>query len=242
MNVLRRSPRVPRFLPTRIYLLTGIDQSRFVLVGEGHGLSQNPALSAAMWNAVGRDRFHAMAIEQGPLVASELEGWARRHDGFAQLAAFERALFAANYTRAATASAAPPKVLVKLGGYHVYRGLNPVRGSGVGNCIAEFAEGQGAQSLHIRLMAVEGWQPIHPKIRSARAVPALQPRRRPTRGPPPAAAEQSLAVRLDLVRSTSAAEGLQRDNRRDKSRTRDAGLRHRDAGDGSGSGTFDRDS
>jgi len=80
------------------------------------------------------------------------------------------------------------------------------------------------------------------EVRSARAVPALQPRRRPARRVPPAAAEQSLAVRLDLVRSTSAAEGLQRDNGRDKSRTRDARLRHRYAGDGSGSDTFDRDS
>ena len=83
---------------------------------------------------------------------------ARRREGLM------KRLFAANYMRAATASAAPPKVLVKLGGYHVYRGLNPVRGSGVGNYIAEFAEGQGAQSLHIRLMAVEGWQPTYPKF------------------------------------------------------------------------------
>ena len=43
-------------------------------------------------------------------------------------------------------------------------GLNPVPGSDIGNYIAEFAEGQGAQSLHIYLMAVKGSQPIHPRV------------------------------------------------------------------------------
>jgi hypothetical protein len=73
-------------------------------------------------------------------------------------------LFAANYARAASTSAAPPKVLLKFGAYHVYRGLNPVHGSGIGNYVGEFAEGQGAQSLHIYLLAVKGSQPIHPRV------------------------------------------------------------------------------
>jgi len=72
--------------------------------------------------------------------------------------------FAANYARAASTAAAPPKVLLKFGGYHVYRGLNPVHGSGIGNYIAELAESQGARSLHIRLMPVKGSQPIHPRV------------------------------------------------------------------------------
>lgn len=44
-----------------------------------------------------------------------------------------KTLFAANYARAARTAAAPPKVLLKFGAYHVYRGLNPVHGSGIGN-------------------------------------------------------------------------------------------------------------
>jgi hypothetical protein len=75
-----------------------------------------------------------------------------------------KTLFAANYTRAVSNGAAPPKVLQKFGGYHVYRGLNPVHGSGIGNYVAEFAEGQGAQSLHIRFIAVKGSQPIYPRV------------------------------------------------------------------------------
>lgn len=75
-----------------------------------------------------------------------------------------KTLFAANYARAAPTAAAPPKVLLKFGAYHVYRGLNPVHGSGIGNYVAEFAESQGARSLHIYLMAVKGSQPIHPGV------------------------------------------------------------------------------
>ena len=58
----------------------------------------------------------------------------------------------------------PPKVLLKFGAYHIYRGWNPVHGSGIGNYVAELAEGKGAQSLHIRLIAVKGAQPIYPRV------------------------------------------------------------------------------
>ena len=75
-----------------------------------------------------------------------------------------KTLFAANYARAASNAAAPPKVLLKFGAYHVFRGLNPVHGSGIGNYVAEFAEGQAARSLHICLLAVKGSQPIRPRV------------------------------------------------------------------------------
>jgi hypothetical protein len=287
-------------------LQSAIAQSRFVLLGEDHGVAQTPQFWAAVCHAAGPERFHTMAVEEGPLVAAELERWARRPDGVAQMVAFEKTfpesinvhntreefdmlqqcarvgqdqfrlwglnqealggaglvlsrvlasrigdearpaierllrkndeayrqavqtgrivdlfmiaaddnelaggaalllkdgslearslfrslvesheigrtspaeygnarrrerlmktLFAANYTRAASTAAAPLKVLLKFGGYHVYRGLNPVHGSGIGNYIAELAESQGAQSLHIRLMPVKGSQPIRPRV------------------------------------------------------------------------------
>ena len=75
-----------------------------------------------------------------------------------------KTLFSADYAEAARAEAVPPKVLLKFGAYHIYRGLNPVHGSGIGNYVAEFAEGQGAQSLHIRMLAVRGSEPIYPKV------------------------------------------------------------------------------
>lgn len=76
-----------------------------------------------------------------------------------------KTLFAAAYARAARTAPAPPRVLLKLGAFHVYRGWNPVHGSGIGNYVAEFAEGQGVQSLHIRLAAVQGSGPNEPGSR-----------------------------------------------------------------------------
>ena len=69
-----------------------------------------------------------------------------------------------DYTQAARTAITPPRVLLKFGAYHIYRGVNPVRGTGIGNYVAEFADGQRAQSLHIRLIAVKGSQPIHPRV------------------------------------------------------------------------------
>ncbi len=72
-----------------------------------------------------------------------------------------KTLFAASYARA---GAAPPKVLLKFGAFHGFRGLNPLGGSGIGNYVAELAEGQGAESLHILLLAVKGAQPFSPRL------------------------------------------------------------------------------
>jgi hypothetical protein len=287
-------------------LQTAIAQSRFVLVGEDHGIAQTPAFWTAICAEAGPAGFHTMALEEGPLATAELEDWARRPDGVTQLAAFEqkfprslnvssareefdmlrscartsqpdfrlwglnheglnggglilsrvlgsrlgneakpameqllrkndeayrkaqqsgsifdlfmiaaddkelaaaaallekdgsvdartlfaslveshqinrappveygnlrrrerlmKTLFTANYARATATAAAPPKVLLKFGGYHVYRGLNPAHSSGIGNYISEFAEAQGAQSLHIRLMPVRGSSIMFPRV------------------------------------------------------------------------------
>jgi hypothetical protein len=293
-------------------LQSAIAQSRFVLLGENHGLAQNPGFAEAICSGAGRERFQTMAVEEGPLAAAELEPWVRRQDGLAQLTAFEqqfpnslniygareefqmlqrcaraaerefhlwglnqealgaggfmlsriiqrgvrgdaaqamrqllqnnddadrkvrqtgnlfelfmisadaqdlaraaallqkegspesqslfksliesheinrvppsefgnarrrerlmKTLFAAAYARAVTTAPVPPRVLLKFGAFHVYRGRNPVHGSGLGNYVAEFAEGIGAQSLHIRLTPVNGSGPVEPGSRFLRSL------------------------------------------------------------------------
>jgi hypothetical protein len=75
----------------------------------------------------------------------------------------ERALlmksnFARDYKQAAQAEGAPPKVLLKFGAWHMYKGINPLRNNDVGNFVTELADGQGANSLHIIIMGVKGSQ------------------------------------------------------------------------------------
>src|SRR5262245_51718835 len=62
-------------------LESAMAQSRFVLLGEYHGLAQTPEFWAAVCRAAGPEGFHTMAVEEGPLAAAELESFARRPDG-----------------------------------------------------------------------------------------------------------------------------------------------------------------
>ena len=65
-------------------LQSAIARSRFVLLGEEHGIAETPKFWIGVCNAAGPAGFHTMAIEEGP--------WARQPDGQAQLAAFSETL------------------------------------------------------------------------------------------------------------------------------------------------------
>src|SRR5579884_1470185 len=69
-------------------LKTAIAQSRFVLLGETHGLAEVDRFAGAVCKAAEPAGFHTLAIEEGPLVTAELEGWARHADAREQLAGF----------------------------------------------------------------------------------------------------------------------------------------------------------
>ena len=74
-------------------------------------------------------------------------------------------LFTANYSAATRTESAPaPKVLFRFGALHIYRGLNPVHGRGIGSYIADFAAQLHQHSLHIFLVAVEGSAPPFHRI------------------------------------------------------------------------------
>ena len=74
--------------------------------------------------------------------------------------------FAAGFEEASKERSGPPKVLVKLGGNHLYRGRNPLHSSEIGDYIAEIAEGGGMQSLHILVLGVKGSQLHYAKVGS----------------------------------------------------------------------------
>src|SRR5262245_22901336 len=71
-------------------LRSAIAQSRFVLLGEYHGVAQTPEFWTAVCNAAAPQGFHTMAVEEGPLAAAELEHLARRPDGLEQFSAFRK--------------------------------------------------------------------------------------------------------------------------------------------------------
>lgn len=66
--------------------------------------------------------------------------------------------FAAPFSQAMQHGPVPPKVLFKFGGMHMFRGLNPLHSSELGNLAGEFAEAHGLKSVHILIFGVKGRQ------------------------------------------------------------------------------------
>jgi hypothetical protein len=72
----------------------------------------------------------------------------------------ERALllkqnFIANYQQLAKTSERP-RVLLKFGNNHLYKGFDESNLSNLGNFVTEFADGLGSSSLHIEVLGIRG--------------------------------------------------------------------------------------
>ena len=63
--------------------------------------------------------------------------------------------FLAGY-EAASGQSKPPRVLLKFGDWHMYKGINPLHERDLGNFVAEFADGRNARSLHIMVLGAKG--------------------------------------------------------------------------------------
>jgi hypothetical protein len=66
---------------------------------------------------------------------------------------FMKARFMDEYRRAEVADGAPPKVILKFGHWHLYRGVGPSNLQTLGNFVSELARARGAQSLHVSVHA-----------------------------------------------------------------------------------------
>ncbi len=66
--------------------------------------------------------------------------------------------FLDDLSAAAKAEKSFPKVLLKFGAWHMYRGLNPLRSSELGNLVGEAAEGHKVEAVNILVLGVKGSQ------------------------------------------------------------------------------------
>jgi hypothetical protein len=62
------------------------------------------------------------------------------------------------YTAAFQRDGAAPKIFFKFGAWHMYRGINPLHSSELGNLIGEAAEAHQFKSVHILVLGVKGQQ------------------------------------------------------------------------------------
>ena len=69
--------------------------------------------------------------------------------------------FLDDLSAATAADHAFPKVLLKLGAWHLYRGLNPLRSTELGNLVSEAAEGHKVKAVNVLALGLKGEQ-LHP--------------------------------------------------------------------------------
>ncbi|HEY3769342.1 MAG TPA: hypothetical protein VGN44_11775 [Candidatus Angelobacter sp.] len=63
--------------------------------------------------------------------------------------------FSRNYVQSAKGGPAP-KVILKFGAFHMFKGFNPLLNNDLGNYVTELADGLGLKSIHILVLGVEG--------------------------------------------------------------------------------------
>ena len=81
-------------------------------------------------------------------------------DSNAQRARLLKRNFLADY-QAASGPGKPPRVLLKFGDWHLYKGFNPLHQRDLGNFVAEFADGRNSTSLHIMVMGAKGTHALY---------------------------------------------------------------------------------
>ena len=117
------------------------------------------------------DRVHTLLMAQGPpearalfdsiLVSREIYQKNLRGDAYAsnrQRALLMKDNFMKQLAKEVERSGSTPKIFFKFGAWHMYRGLNPMHSSELGNLIGEKAEGQAERSVHILVLGVKGEQ------------------------------------------------------------------------------------
>jgi hypothetical protein len=131
--------------PGDIFMMTAsddeLDQLRDLLRKEGNARSQS-LIDALMKS---RDIYQKNMNGSG-------------YDSNRERALLMKSNFMNDYKQATQSDGVTPKVLLKFGAWHMYKGINPLRNNDMGNFVAELADGQGSVSLHIIILGVKGSQ------------------------------------------------------------------------------------
>ena len=98
----------------------------------------------------------AQRLMRGLIVSRHIykDNMAAPRDSNRERALLMKQTFMQDYDEAAKGSR--PKVLMKFGDWHLYKGFNPLRNNDIGNFVTELADGQGTKALHIIILAVKG--------------------------------------------------------------------------------------
>jgi hypothetical protein len=80
----------------------------------------------------------------------------QRYDANRERALLMKRNFLAEYQQLSATTGKPPRVLLKFGGNHLFKGFDETDLNDLGNFITEFADGLGSTSLHIEVLGMRG--------------------------------------------------------------------------------------
>jgi hypothetical protein len=111
---------------------------------------------AALRPAAGSDADHAIATMQETAAINRLFVTGRNWESNHRRVALIKRWFMRHYHAAQAGGDSAPRVMVKLGANHLYRGLNQARQHDVGALLAQLAESEGGSSFHLFVVGAPG--------------------------------------------------------------------------------------
>ncbi len=81
---------------------------------------------------------------------------AHRYDANRERARWMKQNFLARYRQLSQSTGKPPRVLLKFGANHLFKGINETELNDLGNFVTELADGLGSTSLHIEVLGIRG--------------------------------------------------------------------------------------
>lgn len=113
-------------------------------------------LRTALQPAAGSYADHAIATMQETAAINRLFVTGRNWESNRRRADMNKRWFLRHYRAALAAGDAAPRVLIKLGANHLFRGLNRTRQYDVGTLLAQLAEVEGGTSFHLLIVGGPG--------------------------------------------------------------------------------------
>jgi hypothetical protein len=113
-------------------------------------------LRAALRPAAESEADHAIATMQETAAINRLFVTGRNWESNNRRVALNKQWFMRHYRAAKAAGDSAPRVMVKLGANHLYRGLNQTRQYDVGALLAQLAESEGGSSFHLFVVGGPG--------------------------------------------------------------------------------------
>jgi hypothetical protein len=135
---------------------TGDPSKVFLFAASDAELSEGAAVLKREGNAIANELFHEL-VESHEIYLKNMQG---SPESNSQRARLLKQNFRRNFD-AASSSSQRPRLLLKFGDWHLYKGFNPLHQRDLGNYIAEMADGQGASSLHICILGAKGTHALY---------------------------------------------------------------------------------